>query len=201
MANCIPFEKLEVGKTYYCQSDYWDRVLGLATIEELDIQMGDGYCSTSWGDHSGRCHFNANDTWMWDEMPTEEETRDRKRRKYTEWYYPPRMVEGVAYCGHGIDAELAKKLDQTIIDLLETFWHAKFKRDRRNPACEFIWESKLNIPLSSLLIRNGDCDWEVINYLKKNGGFNIYAGERDSCGWLTGVIEHPSAPNRRILYG
>lgn len=48
-----------------------------------------------------------------------------------------------------------------------------------------------------LITNSGGCDWTNIEALR-NAGFNVTAGERDSFGWLSGVI-HTS--KGRIVYG
>ena len=45
---------------------------------------------------------------------------------------------------------------------------------------------------------NGGCCWDNIDILKENG-YHVYAGEKDSFGWLTGVIEFKDG--RKIVYG
>ena len=43
--------------------------------------------------------------------------------------------------------------------------------------------------LENLLITSyGKCNWENIELLKRSG-FNIYPGEKDRYGWLTGCIK------------
>lgn len=48
-----------------------------------------------------------------------------------------------------------------------------------------------------LIFDNGGCNWENINKLRSLG-WHVYAGERDSFGWLTGVIEKD---NKLFFYG
>ncbi len=206
MANYIPFEKLEVGKTYYMQSHYWHKVLWRAKILEINLFSGHGKVETSWNPNSetghGWCMIRADEDWMWDEMPSEEEQRKRIEQSWHESYVPPRMYEGVMYYGKGIPNDWGKKLDELATKLMKTItYDQRFKMNRDGTGC-FIWESKLNYNISEALIRgNGECDWDSIAYLKQKG-FDIHAGERDSCGWLTGVIEWPGLPfNKKILYG
>ena len=53
----------------------------------------------------------------------------------------------------------------------------------------------------------GNCNWDAIDYVKKTANVKIYAGEKDSFGWLTGVIEPTKYPewtngeSVRIIYG
>lgn len=205
MANYIPFEKLEVGKSYYMLSSYWREVLGVATITEIDLMRGYGYVDTSWnpdeGSTHGRCRINANEHFMFDEMPTKEEQLKRLEERWHEKYVPPRELEGVRYSGKGIPEDWAEKLNELIRNLQNTIlYDTRFKQDRNGNGW-FIWESKLDYPVGALLMRsNGDCDWESIEYIKKVSEFDVHAGERDSSGWLTGVIEDPLT-RHRILYG
>ena len=205
MANYIPFEKLEVGKTYYLQSRYWHEVLGRATITEINLKTGRGSVDTDWnpdeGSDHGHCAIEADWNWMWDEMPTKEEQRQRAEEALHEEYIPPRELEGVMYDGKGIPADWAVKLDELISNVRNTIQTDKrFKRSSKNDGW-FIWESKLSYPVSALLIRsNGECDWDSIIYIEKHSDLKVYAGERDGFGWLTGVIEDPWT-RQRILYG
>lgn len=50
-----------------------------------------------------------------------------------------------------------------------------------------------------LLIKEGHCNWSNIKKLKELG-FDVYAGEKDSFGWLTGCVEYPDH-ERVVVYG
>lgn len=53
---------------------------------------------------------------------------------------------------------------------------------------------------NTLLISNGGrCNWVNIKALQQHG-FDIYAGEKDSFGWLTGCIGFPDG-ERVLVYG
>lgn len=199
MANYIPFEKLEVGKTYYMQSRYWGQVLGKATITELHLPSGDGWVDNDWGE-TGKCRFEADKDWMWDEMPTDEEQKKRMDDGWREHYTPPRILKGVMYKGKGIPMDWKEKLDELITNLYNTFENDKrFKVDKRGNG-SFIWASKLNYDISPLLVRgNGQCDWDSINYIKMVSKFDISAAEQDGFGWLVGKIVNPIT-NQKILY-
>lgn len=203
MANFIPFEKLEVGKTYYMQSRYWRKVLGRATVTAIDIFRGTGEVDTDWNPNTetgrGHCWINANEDWMWDAMPTEDEQRKQIEDSWREVYAPPREYEGVVYEGRGLPDDWKTKLDELAVKMTETGQtDSRFKAGRDGKF--FIWESKLRYDVSSMLMRhNGECDWDSIRYLESKG-FSIHAGERDGFGWLTGIVELPGT-NRRILYG
>ena len=51
----------------------------------------------------------------------------------------------------------------------------------------------------SLITNQGKCNWENINALRKLG-YNIFSGEKDSFGWLTGCIQKKN-DNRILVYG
>lgn len=52
-----------------------------------------------------------------------------------------------------------------------------------------------------------NCNWDAIDYVKKHANVSIYAGDKDSFGWLTGVIKpkkYPEWTNGKsvvIVYG
>ena len=50
-----------------------------------------------------------------------------------------------------------------------------------------------------LLINRGQCNWENIAILR-DAGYRVYAGERDSFGWLTGCVQKKD-DKRIIVYG
>ena len=53
---------------------------------------------------------------------------------------------------------------------------------------------------NALLISNGGrCNWVNIKALQQYG-FDVYAGEKDSFGWLTGCIGFPDG-ERVLVYG
>ena len=49
-----------------------------------------------------------------------------------------------------------------------------------------------------LITSNGGCNWDNIRKLESYG-FDVYAGEKDSFGWLTGCIEFPDG--KILVYG
>jgi hypothetical protein len=120
---------------------------------------------------------------MFDEMPTKEEIQEVMDNRTL--YVPPRVLEGVYYSGKVLEEKWIQKLDELVTNLRETF----DKDDGFKLGGEFILASKLNYDVSPLLIRaNGICDFDSIEYIEKKGNFKIGPGERDSFGWLTGVI-------------
>lgn len=55
----------------------------------------------------------------------------------------------------------------------------------------------INLANETLITSNGQCHWDNIDKVKK-AGFNVFAGEKDSFGWLTGCI---STKKGIIVYG
>lgn len=49
----------------------------------------------------------------------------------------------------------------------------------------------------ALITGQGQCNWSNI-FILKNMGFEVYAGDQDSFGWLTGVIEKDGV---KLVYG
>lgn len=50
-----------------------------------------------------------------------------------------------------------------------------------------------------LITNNGLCNWENIRVLRDNG-YRVFAGEKDSFGWLTGCVQKNGDP-RILVYG
>lgn len=44
-----------------------------------------------------------------------------------------------------------------------------------------------NLACEELITDSGSCNWDNIKSLKEQG-YNVFAGEKDSFGWLTGCI-------------
>ena len=98
-----------------------------------------------------------------------------------------------------------------VVDLTENLIRA-FKDPNLFEADEngdfWAYDTELEFPIDDVLITGGGrCNWEAMSYVQKNGDFRIYAGDRDSFGWLTGVIEPITRPEwtngkrARIVYG
>lgn len=49
------------------------------------------------------------------------------------------------------------------------------------------------------LIADGGCNWDNISILRNNS-YNVYAGEKDSFGWLTGCVQK-KGDKRIVCYG
>ena len=209
MANYVPFDQLKVGESYYMYSTYWHEVLGKATIHELYPASGTGTAYSDWGeDNKSTFCFGVDDGFhndlFWDDIPTKEEID--WQRKYGQKYVAPRVIEGKNYSGDSIIAgDLKNLLDDFIVKLKDTFENDKrFKPDKNNDKHIFMWESKLNYvkPSELFITHGGHCDWDMIRYVSKNADVNIHAGERDSFGWLTGVIDKkmPDGTLKSIFY-
>ncbi len=50
-----------------------------------------------------------------------------------------------------------------------------------------------------LITVNGGCNWTNIKVLHENG-YNVFAGDKDSFGWLTGCVQK-KGDNRILIYG
>ena len=50
-----------------------------------------------------------------------------------------------------------------------------------------------------LVTSNGGCNWDNI-YILRDNGYKVFAGERDSFGWLTGCIRKED-DKRILVYG
>lgn len=72
--------------------------------------------------------------------------------------------------------------------------------------CAYFTDSELYEEVVSsccdvLITSNGQCDWYNIAILRDNG-YRVFAGEKDSFGWLTGCIQKLNDPLRRtVIYG
>ena len=90
-----------------------------------------------------------------------------------------------------------------LINILRKIDSGEFGVKARNGVIEEIYGDDKELVLieslaEELLIKdNGQCDWSNIDKLKELG-FNVYAGDEDSFGWLTGYIE---TKNGIVVYG
>ena len=50
-----------------------------------------------------------------------------------------------------------------------------------------------------LITESGGCNWDNIRVLRSKG-YDVYAGEKDSFGWLTGCVRK-YGDNRIVVYG
>lgn len=68
-----------------------------------------------------------------------------------------------------------------------------YAEDELHPlVVEIIWLAN-----EVLILNNGGCNWDNINELKANN-FHVRAGEKDSFGWLSGII---TTSKGEIMYG
>lgn len=87
-----------------------------------------------------------------------------------------------------------------VVDLAENIVRAfkdpslfqKYEDSEDYYACDY----ELPFPICNELIdfnQIGNCNWDAIKYVENAANVHIYAGDKDSFGWLTGVIE----PNKK----
>ena len=96
---------------------------------------------------------------------------------------------------------MEKDLNELVENLEKTFKDKKnFEQDEENENCFWTCDTKVDYPVDRLLIDfNQICNvnWITVEYLKQRG-WKVYAGERDSFGWLTGIIE-PMSITKEVL--
>lgn len=64
-----------------------------------------------------------------------------------------------------------------------------------------LYEEVISSCCDVLITSNGQCNWVNIATLRNNG-YSIFAGEKDSFGWLIGCIQKKDDPLRRtVVYG
>ena len=61
--------------------------------------------------------------------------------------------------------------------------------------CDIV-EKAAELCVENLVTEDGDCDWDNIRILRNNG-YRVWAGEKDSFGWLSGCVQKQG--DRRIL--
>lgn len=92
-------------------------------------------------------------------------------------------------------------LDELVSNLEKTFKDVNnFQQDEENPNCYWTCDTEVDYPIDRYLIdfnEIGNVNWDSVEYLKQRG-WKVYAGERDSFGWLTGIIE-PIEITREVL--
>lgn len=88
---------------------------------------------------------------------------------------------------------------ENLIKMLNEFFGSNEKLDYEEDIVPDIVD-EIEVECCSLLIgKNGGCNWDNIKALRDKG-YRVYAGERDSFGWLTGCISKPG-DSRVICYG
>ena len=63
---------------------------------------------------------------------------------------------------------------------------SKYLHDQEYP--EAIFKVEMVSGLAHCLVRGGEPDWAAIRVLEDNTHYKVFAGEKDSFGWLTGCI-------------
>lgn len=74
----------------------------------------------------------------------------------------------------------------------------KLKEMDKNGLTETLREEIEGLADCCLITLHGGCAWDNIYVLRKMG-YRVYAGDKDSFGWLTGVIENKQGTY--VVYG
>ena len=83
MINRVKFNDIKVGETYFVQSRYWHKVLGVAEIAEVsrcesDPNRGEVTAICNWAKSlysDGTVYLDSDWDWFWDARPNEDEQR------------------------------------------------------------------------------------------------------------------------------
>jgi hypothetical protein len=117
------------------------------------------------------------------------------------------------------DKKLQKFVGKTELELLKEFYEspineflkvldALYKSNTEtitdDDGCVYFSDSPLqdiaeSFACGELITNGGGCNWDNINLLRNNG-YDVYAGEKDSFGWLTGCIQK-KGDARILVYG
>lgn len=106
-----------------------------------------------------------------------------------------------------MDNETKAKCDRLIEKLKKTFSDpSNFEPGSENPSELYTNDVALDYgaEIDNLLITNGgQCNWDNMIYIEDQGNFWIHSGEKDSFGWLTGIIEPKPQKDIKmyIIYG
>lgn len=97
---------------------------------------------------------------------------------------------------------LMSELDELVKNLERTFKERKqdFQQCEDNPNSYYLTDSDCDFSICKYLIdfnQLSDVNWDTVKYLEQRG-YRVYAGEKDSFGWLTGIIE-PMAVTKEVL--
>ena len=63
-----------------------------------------------------------------------------------------------------------------------------------------LYQKVISLCCEHLITANGGCNWDNINILRNNG-YRVFAGDRDSFGWLTGCVQKNNNDKRTVVYG
>ena len=83
---------------------------------------------------------------------------------------------------------LKELFNSTDIEVIEDCFQSSPFVDRAESLC-----------CDQLITADGGCNWSNIKVLR-DYGYRIFAGERDSFGWLTGCVQR-KGDNRILVYG
>ena len=62
-----------------------------------------------------------------------------------------------------------------------------------------LYDEVTTLCCGKLITNDGACNWDNINILRNNG-YSVFAGDRDSFGWLVGCIRKHD-DKRTVCYG
>ena len=83
---------------------------------------------------------------------------------------------------------LEELFDSTDIEVIDDYFQNSPLVDRAESLC-----------CDQLITVHGDCNWENIKTLRDNG-YRVFAGEKDSFGWLTGCVQR-IGDTKTFVYG
>lgn len=119
-------------------------------------------------------------------------------KTYNKGKYSTEYLNSYEYLAHnyGVGSSESELLsDLKTSEILEL----KYILDRyfNDPSREELEDAAEFECCASLITSNGDCNWLNILALRRMG-YDVYAGDQDSFGWLTGVVEKDGI---QLIYG
>ena len=93
---------------------------------------------------------------------------------------------------------------EELLRALDQLFSEKQNSEVADDGSQYFKESPLSeyvegLCCGELICSDGSCDYEGIRLLKKRG-YDVFAGERDSFGWLTGCVQK-NGDDRILVYG
>ena len=96
---------------------------------------------------------------------------------------------------------LMSDLDELVANIEKTFKNEKWKFTKDDDLCvHCLTDVECDFKICELLIdfeQISNVNWPAVRYLKQRG-YTVFAGEKDSFGWLTGVIA-PMSITKEVL--
>lgn len=95
---------------------------------------------------------------------------------------------------------------ELLLKQLEELFNQEDNYIEGEDGCNYFKDSELYEEVVSsccdvLITSCGRCDWDNIMNLKAKG-YRVFAGEKDSFGWLIGCVQKVNDPLRRtVIYG